>query len=520
MKLICTFAINLEKVMILTAEQIRECEKLTMEQEPILSIDLMERAASNFIKKLNTIVELKQFSSIAIFCGPGNNGGDGWAIARLLAKEDYHIIAINVSEKSHYSPDCDINRKRAEQISKTSPNLSISPFSTNLKFDKNTLIIDAIFGIGLSKPIIGFYAEVIQFINQLNAIVVAVDVPSGLYVDTHTPKTNISISATYTITFQFLKQAFVLAENENRVGNCHVADIGLIVPENIAPPAKLITLPFVSQFIKKRKTFTHKGEEGTGLLIAGSYTMPGAAVLATKAALRGGIGKVIVHTPKSVMPFIINAIPEAILQPDKDDHIFTSVQLENLKAHTIAIGCGLGKEDKSVVALKNLLEEVRSPVILDADALNILADNKTWLAFLPPNSILTPHIKEFERLTGKADNDFARWDKVKEFAMKYEVVVILKGAYSLIALPDGKLLVNCSGNPGMATAGSGDVLTGLLLALTAQGYSFPIAAIVGTFIHGLAGDLALKNQSLESLIASDIINYFGNAFKSFKNEKK
>ena len=158
----------------------------------------------------------------------GNNGGDGWAIARLLAKEDYHIIAINVSEKSHYSPDCDINRKRTEQISKTSPNLSISPFSTNLKFDKNTLIIDAIFGIGLSKPITGFYAEVIQFINQLNAIVVAVDVPSGLYVDTHTPKTNISISATYTIIFQFLKQAFVLAENENR-GNCHVADIGLIV---------------------------------------------------------------------------------------------------------------------------------------------------------------------------------------------------------------------------------------------------------------------------------------------------
>ncbi len=505
--------------MILSVEQIQQCEQYTMQHEPISSIDLMERAASSFTFKLKSVCILKNYERIVIFCGAGNNGGDGLVVARLLALENYAVTVVLAYDNKNPTPENKHNLQRYETLLKTHPHAELVTFSSSLQFPFPIFVIDALFGIGLSKSIEGYFASVIQFINQLHTTVVALDLPSGLFADKNTPDNQLTVLAHATITFQFLKQAFLLPENEYRVGECFVTDIGLLLPEYIQPIAKLINRSFVAPLLHFPSRFAHKGKNGTGVLIAGSGDMPGAALLAAKSAMRGGIGKLILHLPENLKTVIPTFLPEAILNIDKDENHFTDIDFSLFSIDGIAIGPGIGQHSQTIAAFKNVLNEVQTPLILDADALNILANHKTYLAYLPKNSILTPHVKEFERLAGKSNNDFERWEHVKRFVSRYEVIVILKGAYSLIALPDGNLLVNTSGNPSMATAGSGDVLTGLLLALVSQGYPMTIAAILATYIHGLAGDYALENHSFESLIASDIIDHFNQAFNDIRYEK-
>lgn len=505
--------------MILSVAQIRASEQWTMEQEAISSLTLMERAATRFTDTLKSILLLDDYDGIFIFCGPGNNGGDGFAIARLLAEEQLPVTAISVSEQEQHSPDCAHNRERFKELTSRNSRAALLSFSGSVELSQHPLIIDAIFGIGISKPAKGYYAEAIDFINHLNATIVAVDVPSGLFPDNHTPEHHPVVRATLTLTFQWLKQAYVMPENAHSVRKCTIVDIGLILPDGTKPIAKLIDRETASLFLRTPHLFDHKGSNGHGLLIAGSEAMPGAAILAARSALRGGIGKVTVHTAKRNTVLLAGAVPEAIWSADREEQCFSGIELSDSPYHSIAVGPGIGRHPKTVSGLKNLLDDIHSSIILDADALNILAEHKTYLAYLPQNSILTPHFKEFEKLNGKADHDFHRWEKLQQFAVRYGVIMILKGAYSVIALPDGKLLVNTTGNPGMATAGSGDVLTGLLLALAAKGYSCSAAAVLGTYIHGLAGDFALEQQSWESLIASDIIDNFGNAFNYIRHEE-
>ena len=484
-----------------------------MDEEQISSIALMERAATCFVEALYKKVDLHSFSDITIFCGPGNNGGDGLVIARLLAQQKHTVhTVICIEDKT--TEEHNINLERLQQL--TLSNLSITKYNADSRyaFNPKSLIIDALFGIGLSKPLTGYFADVVGSINQSGVMVVAVDVPSGLHPDRHTPKEYPVVHALLTLTFQFQKLAYLLPENEQRMGEVVIVDIGLMSPKEKEATYHLIHGNIIAKLLKPISRFAHKGSHGHGLLIAGSAEMPGAALLAAQSALRGGIGKLTVHLPKQIAYLLPITTPEAILSVDTNDLHFSDIDLEKHPTiNTIAIGPGIGQHKATKAALSNLLDMVASPIIIDADALNILSENKTWLSFLPAHSILTPHIKEFERLAGTADNDFDRLQKLSDFAKRYTLIVILKGAYTAVAMPDGKMFFNTTGNPGMATAGSGDVLTGLLLALLSKGYSPEIAALLGVYIHGLAGDLAVQDcESFESLVAGDICRYFGRAY--------
>jgi len=508
---------NNDQKMILSVENIRKSEQFTMAQEPIASIDLMERAGASFVQHLLQAGYISQENKIAVFCGQGNNGGDGLVIARLLAQNGFATTAVLCTAKSNATQDYLTNLERIKTLS--IPSLKVAEYSSELMYSfheqHSLIVIDALFGIGISKPLTGYFATIVQAINELHVTVIAVDVPSGLFSDQHTPADYMTIHASYTCTFQFMKLAYLLPENEKRVGKSVVLDIGLQLPPELKSDKILITGDIVQSLIVPSSKFSHKGSNGHGLLIAGSTEMPGAALLAAKAAMRSGIGKVTLHTPSAVLDKLATFLPEGLQSKDNSPHCFSGIDLHKFSTITaIAIGTGLGQRKETASALSALIDEVKHPLILDADALNILGENKTWLAYLPENSILTPHFKEFDRLAGTALHDFDRLERLKNFTQRYHVIVILKGAHSVVAMPDEKLFFNTTGNQGMATAGSGDVLTGILLAFMAKGYPSEIAAILACYLHGLVGDLAVqKRESYESLIASDLIDFLGVAFK-------
>ena len=509
--------------MILTVQQIRESEDFTIYTEPIMAIDLMERAGCAFAEYLLRDVNIYHYSEIIVFCGPGNNGGDGLVIARYLS-EIVHVKVVIANFGNHVSSEFNINYDRI----KGNPKVTIVDASAfmddliqlNLPF--SPLIIDALFGIGLTKPLTGAYAQLVEYINSLNGYVVSVDVPTGLFCDTHTPTENPTILANKVYTFQLPKLAFLLPENEERVGSFDVIDIGLLFPSTMQSSTKCIDLEMCSLLLNSTKKFTHKGEKGHGLLIAGAAHMPGAALLAATTAMRGGLGKLTVHAPQSVLDKLAVVVPEAVHSIDKNAACYSQFESDIKNFDAIAIGSGLGKDQISASGTKHLLEMLTThnptiPLIIDADALNLLSENPDWFSILPASTIITPHIKEFERLAGPVNNDFERIDKVQEFAKKHNIIVILKGAHTVVALPSGELFFNMSGNPGLATAGSGDLLTGLLLSFVAQQYAPHVAALLGVYLHGLAADLAIEEfHSEESLIASDVPYYIGKAFKKIK----
>ena len=510
-----------QPTMIVNHNYIRESERVTMLTEPISSTDLMERAATTVTEQLLQDVRIAEAEQILVFCGPGNNGGDGLVIARLLARYNHPVTVVTACYSSSTTPDFDLNYQCIQQMLPDYPNLqcvSFDEYCSHPAPASAVVAIDALFGIGLSRPLAGEYAEVVDFINAQQYDVVAVDIPSGLFIDRHTPKEAHRIKAQRTYTFQWQKWAFLLPENAEFVGKVSVLDIGLrAVDDSFGRMGECLTGNEVAKLLPPPRKFAHKGSNGHGLLIAGSQKMPGAAILSATAALRSGIGKVTVHTTPNVAAALPHSLPEAILDPDACETCVSVCHWEEMNGlNAIAIGPGIGQAPKTAALLKDLLSEVHTPTLFDADALNLLAANKTLLAFLPANSILTPHFKEFERLAGPSENDFNRIERVKNFSQKHNVIVILKGAHSVIATPDGKVFVNSTGNPGMATAGSGDVLTGVLLALLAKGYAPQWAAILGAYLHGLAGDIALENESEESLIASDISKNLRKAFKKIR----
>lgn len=493
-----------------------------MEHEPIPSLQLMERAGTRCADHLAELILREHFTDIRIFCGAGNNGGDGLVIARKLSEKisatEVRIeVVICQGDNARRSPEMETNLNRWQEVTKQHLNATLTFIDpqTVVTPPADALVIDAIFGIGLSRPIEGICAEAIRIINESEAFVVAIDTPSGLWSDAHTPADSAVVMADLTLSIQYPKMAHLLPEAHPFCGDVQIMDIGMLPPPELAWDREYLTTSSVAEILRPLQPFANKGTFGHGLLIAGSAGMPGAAILAATAALRGGIGKVTVHTASLATQHLPARLPEAILHPDANEHHIS--ELDWSTAHkdinAIAIGPGIGTHRQTVTLLKNMLDEIHSPVILDADALNILSENKTWLAYLPPYCILTPHWKEFERLAGPNSDDFDRLEKAREFAKRYSVVLILKGHHSIISLPDGKQFVNTTGNAGMATAGSGDVLTGLLLALMAQGYSPVESALLGVFIHGLAGDLFASEHSPRSLIASDLPQYFSNAFQ-------
>ena len=484
----------------------RAADAYTIENEPISSVDLMERAATQIYFWLMKKLKTKEVS-IKIFCGMGNNGGDGLVLARLLASNDIfaQVYIVHVSE--NFSHDCEANYERLKEIPEV-PLFGIFSKDDFPKIDDNDIIIDAIFGSGLSRPLEGLAADLVNHLNDNQAVRIAIDIASGLNGDAINRVCTRDIPivrADYTVSMQFPKMAFLYPENEPFVGKWEVLDIKIHPDyiENLEVSNFYTTEDVVKPLIHRRGKHSHKGTYGHALLIAGSTGKTGAALLASESCMRSGVGLLTTHLPKLAMLPLQVYLPEAMISPDKSDDCFS--QVPDLQPYdAVGAGPGLGKSEETKNALKQLIQEVKVPMVLDADALNILSENKTWLSFLPEKTIITPHPKEFERLFGKTDNSQQRLEFQREMSKHYNIIIVLKGANTSVTFPNGSCFFNSTGNPGMATAGSGDVLTGIILSLLAQRYTPEEAAIIGVFLHGRAGDIAASKLGQESMIASDI----------------
>jgi NAD(P)H-hydrate epimerase len=491
---------------ILSTKQIKALDAATIQQEGIASIHLMERAARAFVDWLS--LRLEPSKKICIVCGTGNNGGDGLAIARMLYEWSYPVKVGIVRGGVGESGDFKINlRHLPEQIERTEINSVTDPVS----FSECDVVIDAVFGSGLSRPAEGVYAKVIDHINECHALRVAVDIPSGLMADSKSSGS--IVKAQYTLSFQLPKLAFFLPQSHPLTGNWVLIDIGLNKKfiKEASSPYRYTLLKDARKILRVRDRYDHKGTFGHALLITGSFGKMGAAVLASRGALRAGLGLLTVHIPQCGYEILQTAVPEAMAEADDDLNIFSGIK--ELKHYTtVGLGPGLGQDERTVKALAKTLETFEKPMVIDADGLNILASNRNLLALIPPGSILTPHPKEFERIVGKWNDDFERLEKQKELAASLKSIVVLKGAHTSIATETGDVSFNSTGNPGMGTGGTGDALTGILTGLLAQGYPSKQAAILGVFLHGLAGDIAIQDCGIDSLIASDLIDYLPSAF--------
>ncbi len=496
---------------ILTTYQIREADAYTIKNEPVSSVDLMERAARAIAGWFtdNFSFEIK----LRIVAGPGNNGGDGLALGRLLTEKGFRPRIYLLTSGTGYSSDTSINLERLRAMN-IDPHV-IASADDFPKAGPDDIIVDALFGTGLNRPLTGVAAELINHLNNSGAKIVAVDIPSGLFGDDNRNNQGKSvIKAWHTLSFQFPKLAFMFAENDKYTGKWEVLPIGLHreFTDGLDTPWHFTDRDLAGPMLKKRSRFAHKGNFGHCLLISGSYGKMGAAVLAASSCLRSGAGLVTVHVPVKGCETVQTSIPEAMVSIDESDICFTSVpDLDQYDA--IAAGPATGTSTPSKKAIYNLLSEVRVPLVLDADALNIISMNREWIALIPKNSIITPHPGEFDRLSGQHKNSHDRLISQMEMAKQHKIVIVLKGACTSVVTPEGYCYFNGSGNPGMATAGSGDVLTGILLSLLGQGYEPSEAAIAGTYLHGLAGDFASLDYSAEAMIAGDIITSLGKAFK-------
>ncbi len=497
---------------IFTSNITREADNYTIKNEPISSVNLMERAAK---KAADKILELYSDKiNFIIFAGPGNNGGDGLVIARLLSEKGYNVILCFINFTDKVSSDFNTNFKRLKKIRDISI-ITIHSISDFPVIKSNALIIDAVFGSGLSRNLSGLPKDVTEKINKLPNDVVAIDIPSGLFGENNPNEERVVIKANHTLTFQYPSLSFMFPKNEQFVGKFHILDIGIHKDfiEQTDTPYHYVLKSDIK--LQKRKKFSHKGNYGHGLLAAGSYGKAGAQILAAKAAHRTGIGLLSAIVPIKNYQILQVTSPETMLYIDKTEkYISTFPELGTFNAAAIGPATGFSNETKKM--LLKLIKTYKKPVIFDADAITVLSENKDWLKYVPENSIFTPHLKEFERLCGKSETGFERLQMQIEFSVKYKVFIVLKGAHTAISTPEGDIYFNSTGNPGMATGGSGDVLTGIILSLLSQNYSPLNAAIFGVYIHGLAGDLAAKKKGEDSLIASDIIDFLPEAIKSIK----
>ena len=498
-------------MVILNAEQTRQADAHTIANEPIESIDLMERASLAFADHFCS--RFSNDKNIIVICGTGNNGGDGLAISRILLQRGFNLTPGVIGKTDKGSPDFQANLIRIEAFQKP---LNIVSADKIIDFEDCDIVIDAIFGSGLTRPVTGLFAQVIDRINSSSALVVAVDIASGLYGD-QPPEGDSIIKANVTVSFQLPKLAFFIPSNDQYVGEWEVVDIGLDTAFINAQEVAYIMLDQnrMSKLVRPRLKFDHKGSFGHGLLIGGSYGKMGAMVLAAGAFLRAGAGLLTTHIPKCGYEIMQTAVPEAMVMADKDEQVIT--ETKNKKRYSaLGIGPGLGTDPDTSRAVKAMIMDNQAPLVIDADGLNIIANHTELLELLPKNTILTPHVKEFERLAGKSSTDWHRLELARSFAKKHDVILVLKGAHSAVIAPSAITYFNSTGNPGMAKGGSGDVLTGIITSLVTQGYNPLDAACLGVYVHGEAGDLAALDLGEISMNASDLINYLPDSFSGLK----
>ena len=500
---------------IFSREQLALIDRRTRTEEPVSEIDLMERASVALTEWF--AVNYASSTRIAIVVGSGNNGGDALAVARMLAERHFSIQVFLPDLGRQRSDASQINLDRLKEISEVRffelDEKSVLPDLSN--FD---LLVDGLYGSGLNRPLEGFVMAVINWMNDSGVEIVSIDLPSGLLCDENQYNSGAIVHATYTLTLEFPKLSLFFRENEPYFGNWEIVHFGLS-PKAIDESKTnyfFLDQESVSHILKKRTLFSHKGSYGHGLLISGSKEKMGAALLASKGALRAGLGLLTVHLPKFAGLLMQGSLPEIMSSFDKQEE-FLSELPDTSKFDAIAAGPGIGTNPLTADVIRQLIEQVKVPLILDADALNILAANPAWLKNLPDETILTPHPVEFDRLAGVVSKtEEERLQMAEQFSASYGLILVLKGAFTRIIFPDGAVSFNSTGNPGMATAGSGDVLTGILLGLLGQGYTSREAALLGVFLHGRSADLRVAATSEESLIASEIADYLGDAFASLK----
>ncbi len=492
-----------------TTRQIAGIDRYTIDNEPIADIDLMERASTEMYHRLR--IRIDTSLPVHFFAGPGNNGGDALALARMFAESGNECFVYLLKSGKPLFGSPAINWKRLVDQGMA----TLCTISSEKDFPllhPNDPLVDGLFGSGFSRPLSGLPAALVKHINNAGCRVYAIDIPSGLAgEDNGGNQAGHIIRATHTLTLQFPKLSLLFPESGQFTGELEVVDIGLH-PDGIAAvetPYHMTGQSWVRDRLPERPKFSHKGTFGHALLIAGSYGKMGAAVLAAGGCLRTGVGLLTAHIPGKGYTIMQTAVPEVMCSIDKSDKVFSSPPtMEKISA--VGIGPGLGTDPVTKSAYFELLQEIRVPMVADADGLNLVAGDP---GMLHAGSVITPHPVEFMRLFGETADSWQRLQLLREVAQKYNIVVVLKGAYTQTALPTGEVYFNPTGNPGMSTAGSGDVLTGIILSLLAQGLPPGDAAICGVYLHGLAGDLASLKFSQPSLIASDISLFLGKAFR-------
>jgi hypothetical protein len=499
---------------IFTTDGIKRIDEATVESENISSLDLMERAASAVAYEI--VSRWRPSKRIVIFAGPGNNGGDALAVARILLEQGYapEVYLFNI-KSSHLSRCCSVNCDRLKEMG--APHfIEVVDTFTPPELGPGDVVIDGLFGSGLRSPLTGGYSALVQYINESKAFVVAIDMPSGLFGEWNMGADHRNIiQAKITLAFQFKRLSFFFAENATFVGEVKVLDLEMNQEaiDKTLTDFYLIERDDVKRVLKPHHPFINKYNNGTVFIVAGSYGMMGAAILAARGASRAGAGLVTVHAPRCGYVPLSTGVPEVLFEADRNEIFTTSIELHH-KYSVVALGPGMGTSEETIDAVDSFLKSYRMPCILDADALNCIASRPILLRSIPKGSILTPHNAEFDRLFGLHHSDEERLKKAIDVSKLYEITIVIKGHYSMIVRPDGKVYINSSGNAGMATAGSGDTLTGVIAALIAQGYAPDWGVVMGVYIHGLAGDIAVEEQGTHGLIAPDIANAVGKAIHS------
>ncbi len=452
-----------------------------------------------------------QQKAFKIFCGKGNNGGDGLAIARLLFLAG-HSVSVYILEFGKLgSDDFQANLQRLHGLT---PDIHFIQTTESFPFiDSNDIVVDALFGSGLNQPLQGLSSALVQHINHSSSLVVSIDLPSGLFIDASSKEKTV-VQARYTLSFQCYKLGLLVQENAPFIGQVHILDIGLhpgFLKENNFNQ-HFIDKELVKAIFTPRNAFAHKGSFGHVLMVAGSYGKMGAATLATKACMHSGAGLITVYAPRCGYSILQIAAPEAMVMTDENETHLSTLPAEIEKYSVIGIGPGIGTKEETQKMLSFIIRRYAKPLVMDADGLNCLSLQPAILKQLPACSILTPHPKEFDRLFGDHQNDFERIETAKEKAEELNIIIVLKGHHTLIATPGGNLYFNSTGNAGMAKGGSGDVLTGIITALVAQKYEPAQAAILGVYLHGYSGDLASLALSQEAMIATDLVSFLSQAF--------
>lgn len=493
---------------IFSAAQIRKCDDFTMTHEPVTSLNLMERAAKASVAWISE--KYHDAGTFYIFCGNGNNGGDGFAIARLLYEKGFNVDVFLENLNAKMSGQTEVNFKKVKAIA----DIVCRDFKDikNIQVKENSVIIDALFGTGLNRKIEGVYAEIIQVLNEITVPKIAIDIPSGLFADKMAAENAVIFNADDTLSFQFWKKSFLHPETGKFCGNVHILDIGLSRDfiKNEPSDDFVSDETLIQEIYRPRNDFSHKGNFGKTTIVAGSFGKTGAAVLATKAALRTGSGITVTRAPRCGYEILQTTCSEAMFLAGGDDFV-AEIFLED--DFVAGIGPGLGTGEKTEKALLRFLKDYCRPLVLDADALNMLAENTENIKLIPKNSIITPHPKEFERLFGKTADSFERLELGRKKAAELQIFIVLKDHHTQVITPANEVYYNLTGNSGMAKGGSGDVLLGIITSLLAQNYSPKNAAIFGVWLHGKAGDFAAEKFSKEAMLPGDLIGELGNVFK-------